>query len=212
MATPTKRRNFTEDDDVMLLRQVSLEMPFQARRGHVMERWADVASALEMADDFRRSDIDAKRACNRFMLLLDAHRKANNQSQRASGVAEDVSEKTVLLDDLLASYDDIKGAEAQRADETRHTAEQMEAMGSQVRAEALVSLGKRKRDKDADDAAQADLQFQREKFETEVEERRLDRQLLAEQLGRQQQSMAEQFRQQQQSFIELMKLVVEKSN
>ncbi|KAF0706783.1 hypothetical protein AaE_013950 [Aphanomyces astaci] len=150
-------------------------------------------------------------------------------SPKERPVLRDVSEKTVLLDDLLASYDDIKGAEAQRADETRHTAEQMEAMGSQVRAEALVSLGKRKREKDADDAgtgggkfmnvftlmheqAQADLQFQREKFETEVDERRFDRQLLAEQLRRQQQSMAEQFRQQQQSFIELMKLVVEKSN
>ncbi|ETV87367.1 hypothetical protein H257_00966 [Aphanomyces astaci] len=78
MATPTKRRNFTEEEDIMLLQQVTLEMPFQARRGQVMERWAEVASGLNTADEFRRTDIDAKKACNHFILLLDAHRKDNN--------------------------------------------------------------------------------------------------------------------------------------
>ncbi|ETV82891.1 hypothetical protein H257_04666 [Aphanomyces astaci] len=203
-------------------------MPFQARRGQVMERWTEVASGLNTADEFRLTDIDAKKACNCFILLLDAHRKANNQSQQASGVAEDVGEKVVLLDDLMAAYDDVKGAKARRAEANRHAAEQMEAMGSQIRAEALESLGKRKRDKDGDDTAtgggkfktvftlmheqaQADLEFQRTKFETEVNERRLDRQLLAEQLRQQQESMAEQFRQQQPSRIALMKLIVKKS-
>ncbi|ETV69900.1 hypothetical protein H257_14499 [Aphanomyces astaci] len=164
MATPTKRRNFTEGEDIMLLRQVTLEMLFEARRDQVMERWAEVASGLNTADEFRRTDIDAKKACNHFILLLDAHRKANNQSQQASGVAEDVGEKVVLLDDLLAAYDDVKGTEARRAEANRHAAEQMEAMESQIRAEALESVGKRKRDKDGDDTVTCGASFWQNNF------------------------------------------------
>ncbi|ETV90210.1 hypothetical protein H310_14954 [Aphanomyces invadans] len=143
MSTQTKRRNFTEQEDIMLLRQVSLEMPFQTRHGQVMERWAAVASALQGSGEFTRDDIDAKRACNRFMLLLDGHRRINKESQRASGVSEEVGEKTILLDDLMVAYDDTKVVEAQLADETREAADHAEAMGSFIRAEAMKSMGPR---------------------------------------------------------------------
>ncbi|RHY23505.1 hypothetical protein DYB32_009166 [Aphanomyces invadans] len=113
MSTQTKRRNFTEQEDIMLLRQ------------------------------FTRDDIDAKRACNRFMLLLDGHRRINKESQRASGVSEEVGEKTILLDDLMVAYDDTKVVEAQRADETREAADHAEAMGSFISAEAMKSMGPR---------------------------------------------------------------------
>ncbi|KAG9402459.1 hypothetical protein AC1031_007072 [Aphanomyces cochlioides] len=140
MTTPSKRRNYTEEEDVMLSRQVALEMPFQARRGLVMERWGAVASALMTCDAFRRREIDAKKACNRFLLLVEAHRKYNKESERASGISEDLSEKTLLLDDLVAAYDDAKSAETQRCDEQKLAAEQAEVSGQLVRTEACKLL------------------------------------------------------------------------
>ncbi|KAG9408815.1 hypothetical protein AC1031_020658 [Aphanomyces cochlioides] len=150
MTTPSKRRNYTEEEDVMLLRQVALEMPFQARRGLVMERWGAVASALMTCDAFRRREIDAKKACNRFLLL---------ESERASGISEDLSEKTLLLDDLVAAYDDAKSAETQRCDEQKLAAEQAEVSGQLVRTEALQALGKRKRQNDDDEGSTSNGRF-----------------------------------------------------
>jgi hypothetical protein len=216
MSNSGKRRNFTNEDDVMLLRQVSLEMPFQARRGLVMERWASVAAALHGSNEFSRPDIDGKKACNRFTLLLDMHRRSDNDAARASGVEEDVDEKTVLLDDLLAAYDDSKLADARRAEDQRDAAEHVAAMGQQIRLEAMESMGKRKRGKDDDDGgsgggkfmkmftllheqSQAELQFQREKLEKELEEKRLERQVLTDQI-----------RQQNETMTMLLKAVIEK--
>ncbi|KAG9398792.1 hypothetical protein AC1031_014110 [Aphanomyces cochlioides] len=104
------------------------------------------------------------------------------KSERASDISEDLSEKTLLLDDLVAAYDDAKSAETQRCDEQKLAAEQAEVSGQLVRTEALQALGKRKRQNDDDEGstsngrfmkvftqmheqAQADLQFQKEKFE-----------------------------------------------
>ncbi|ETV90062.1 hypothetical protein H310_15108 [Aphanomyces invadans] len=159
MAMPSKRRNFSDEDDIMLLRQVSLEMPFEARRGLVVERWNAVASALRESDEFSRLEIDAKRACNQIMLLLDAHRKHDKESALAPGVDEDENEKIVLLDDLLAAYDDAKRADLRRADESREAANHAEMMGSLVRAEAMEPLDQRKRKKDDDDASSGGGKF-----------------------------------------------------
>ncbi|RQM19844.1 hypothetical protein B5M09_000654 [Aphanomyces astaci] len=198
-------------------------MPFQARRGLVMERWNSVAASLRTAEDFSRSDIDAKRSCNRFMLLLDAHRKSDKQSERASGIDEEVTEKSMLLDDLLAAYDDAKNADLRRTEESRLAAEHVDAMGSLVREEALHSLGKRKRDKEDDDGtsgggkfmkmftlmheqAKADLEFKKEKLEKEREERRQE----LEERRIERQVLMEQNRQQQESMIMLIKMLMDK--
>ncbi|RHY92366.1 hypothetical protein DYB37_013717 [Aphanomyces astaci] len=82
----------------MLLRQVSLELPFLARHGLIMEKWATVVWALVASDEFTRTDLDAKKANNRFNALIDGHRKHNNEAERASEVSEEVSEKVLLLD------------------------------------------------------------------------------------------------------------------
>ncbi|ETV81645.1 hypothetical protein H257_05272 [Aphanomyces astaci] len=100
----------------MLLRQVSLELPFLARHGLIMDKWATVAWALVAADEFTRTDLDTKKANNGFNALVDGHRKHNNEAERASGVSEEVSEKILLLN----------------------------AFFLKVRDEAMMSLGKRK--------------------------------------------------------------------
>ncbi|RHY25499.1 hypothetical protein DYB32_008282, partial [Aphanomyces invadans] len=175
-----------------------------ARRGLVMDRWNDVTSALRESSEFSQPEIDAKRACNGFMLLIDAHRNYDKASAQVSGVDEYVNEKILLLDDLLAAYDDAKNADQRRADESRELANHSEAMGSLIRAEAMESMGKRKRKNDEDEwvpsdgklmrvitlmqeQAKAELDFQRERMQKEMEERRfeleerrMERQLMAE--------------------------------
>ncbi|RHY12245.1 hypothetical protein DYB36_008790 [Aphanomyces astaci] len=107
MSTPVKSR-FSEYEDVLILREVNARLPFKAKRGLVMVGWAAVAEAVASQEEFSRPGFDAKRAQNRFILLLDGHRNRDDESMRASGVAEDCSEKSQLLDELSSVYDDWK--------------------------------------------------------------------------------------------------------
>ncbi|ETV93827.1 hypothetical protein H310_12389 [Aphanomyces invadans] len=68
MSTPVKRRNYTEEQDLMLLRQVALDMPFLERRGLIMDKWGSLAAVFAARMDFGRPD--CKKACNRFSALL----------------------------------------------------------------------------------------------------------------------------------------------
>ncbi|KAG9410825.1 hypothetical protein AC1031_018849 [Aphanomyces cochlioides] len=148
MATAHKRRNFSDNEDILLLRQVTVDMPFLAPRGRIMEKWTSLAKNLAALAEFDRPDFDAKKASNRFNALLEAHRKYNKHSERASGISEEVNEKLDLLDDLLAAFDDAKEEEAQRNEATKKNLDHDENLGSIVHDEALKSLGKRKKEDD----------------------------------------------------------------
>ncbi|RHY38404.1 hypothetical protein DYB34_008750 [Aphanomyces astaci] len=65
METPQSRRVFNNKADVMLLRQVNADHPFQAKKGEV-KSWASVANQLAGQDDYGRPSFDAKKALNRF--------------------------------------------------------------------------------------------------------------------------------------------------
>ena len=113
-----------------------------------MERWTAIARKLAATVEFGRPDFDAKKATNRFNALLEAHRKLNRESAQASGMFEEVTEKTELLDDLLCAFDDAKEAEIQRIEDTKKKQENDEQMGLVVRDEAMQAMGKRKRTED----------------------------------------------------------------
>ncbi|ETV71278.1 hypothetical protein H257_13416 [Aphanomyces astaci] len=231
MTTPVKRRNYTDEEYLMLLRQVSLELPFLARRGLIMDKWTAVARALVASDEFTRTDLDAKKANNRFNALIDSHRKHNKYSERASGVSEEVSEKVLLLDDLLAVFDDAKDEEAKRVVSTQKANQHIENLGSIVRDEAMMSLGKRKQACDVEGAvgggsnkvvkmmailneqAKSDLEFKKEKYNSEIEERRQDRELLLGHIRQQNEAMQKQqelMQQQQETLLKLMSAIINK--
>ncbi|ETV89759.1 hypothetical protein H310_15412, partial [Aphanomyces invadans] len=127
--------------------------------------------------------------------------------ERASGVSEDESEKTRLLDDLVAAYDDAKEEEAQKAALQKKSLEDSEQVGHIIREEAMLSLGKRKKARDDEgsgrggnskvvrmmammhEQVKADMEFQRIKHANEMEERQKDRELFAQQIRHQQESM-----------------------
>ncbi|ETV70313.1 hypothetical protein H257_14013 [Aphanomyces astaci] len=206
MTTASKRR-FTEEEDVMLLREVNARMPFRARRGAVMDAWAEVAAALLSHEDFDRSVFDAKRAHNRFTLLLEGHRGDNRESMRASGVDEEYSEKMQLLDELLSTYDDNKAEKRGRLEEAQREADRIESLGKTVREEALQSLGKRRLAQDGEgssgggggklfkimsmiqDDNKAKLEIRKLQYEKDLEERQKDRDVLIEQSRMQHEAM-----------------------
>ncbi|ETV65065.1 hypothetical protein H257_18152 [Aphanomyces astaci] len=190
MSTPVKNR-FSEYEDVLILREVNARLPFMAKRGLVMVGWAAVAEAVASQEEFSRPGFDAKRAQNRFTLLLEGHRVRDDESMRASGVAEDYNEKSQLLDELSSVYDDWKKRDKLRLEDVMREAERVETMGATIREEAMQSLGKRKKidqvDGDAGggnnggtlakmmkmmhDDNNAELEFRKYQYEKDQEER-----------------------------------------
>ncbi|CAK4080848.1 unnamed protein product [Aphanomyces euteiches] len=150
--TPTKRRKFTDHEDVMLLRQVNAERPFEARRGEVMKVWSSIAQKIENDGDFERPGFDAKKAQHRFDVLLKHHRAFDRESMLASEIDQNYDEKLQLLDELLSSVDDCIMEERDRAETATSDAKREESEGERIRNESLSSLRKRKKTEDnADD-------------------------------------------------------------
>ncbi|KAF0709185.1 hypothetical protein AaE_012947 [Aphanomyces astaci] len=208
MQTPNKRRLYTEQEDIMLLRQVNAERPFEAKKGEVMKVWGLVAKALADHEDFARPQFDAKKAQNRFSAVMDNHVHYNRESARASGVAETYDERIALLDELLAAFVDAKEQEKKRLVNDANKVDQSEREGEYIRNEAMNSLGKRKHQECDDDGEkasgsgsrftkittamqeeskaerglrQSELEFRKFQLEVEREERQKDRELAAEQ-------------------------------
>ncbi|RHY46223.1 hypothetical protein DYB26_009595 [Aphanomyces astaci] len=102
MSTPFKRRQYSELQDLMLLRQISDDKPFLARHGRIMEAWESVARALAAQVDFDRPHFDGKKAQSRFTILLRDHRDNNSAPMRAVSACtgEDSAEKMDLLEDI----------------------------------------------------------------------------------------------------------------
>ncbi|KAG2833694.1 hypothetical protein PC129_g19241 [Phytophthora cactorum] len=60
VSTPQRRKNYSEEDDVTLLRQVLLDRPFAKPRGKVMPHWDTLAATLVASPAFARSKLSGK--------------------------------------------------------------------------------------------------------------------------------------------------------
>ncbi|KAE8913992.1 hypothetical protein PF005_g1548 [Phytophthora fragariae] len=101
-----KRRNYSEEEDVMLLRQVLGDRRFEARRGKITGAWDALAAKLVAEDSFPRLKLSGKNAQSRFDKLVKTRRQENEESMAPSGVSEEESEKALLLDELIELVDD----------------------------------------------------------------------------------------------------------
>lgn len=104
---------FNDNDDILLLKQVNASRPYRAGYGKVMAAWSDLASVLvsqakRNVTTFRPTHVDGKAVQSRFIKLIKDHRKFNVASERKSGSSEEESELTILLDDVMADYDDFQ--------------------------------------------------------------------------------------------------------
>ncbi|KAG6952728.1 hypothetical protein JG688_00013154, partial [Phytophthora aleatoria] len=108
MAEPTKRKNFSEAEDAMLLKQTIADEPYTQEHGKVMEQWEKLADALVASPDFSHKNLTAKTAQNRVNAHIAAANNKNTTAKRLSGVAESHSEKDLLLDELSLPMDECK--------------------------------------------------------------------------------------------------------
>ena len=133
MPTPSKRRVFTDREDVLLLTQISAESPHLARRGTIMDVWESVARNVASLAEFDRPLFDGKKAQGRFHILMKEHRSKSAASERASGASEEVTEKVVLLDNLRSQVDDKEEADAINVSALAEEAERVEESAAYIR-------------------------------------------------------------------------------
>ncbi|ETV64590.1 hypothetical protein H257_18529, partial [Aphanomyces astaci] len=124
MANTDKRRNWTPEEDVVLLIQVAADLPFAAYKGQVTKSW--------------------------FTALVDEHRKFDMASAKLSGVDQEELEKHTLLDDLLPLLDEVKSTAASKRVKMEDDKDKVEQGGMLVREMAMQTM-KRRSDVDNDE-------------------------------------------------------------
>ncbi|KAE9024780.1 hypothetical protein PR002_g11374 [Phytophthora rubi] len=138
MAESTKRRNFPEEEDVMLLKQALADEPFRHEHGKVMDAWNALAATLAACPDFLRKNLSA------------TAQKKNSESARRSGVTESHTEKDFLLDELLSKLEDSNIEKANKKKIKAEKAPAQESAGEAIRRLAVERL-KRKREDERDE-------------------------------------------------------------
>ncbi|KAE9066613.1 hypothetical protein PF005_g28217 [Phytophthora fragariae] len=119
MAEPTKRKNFSEAEDVMHLKQTIADEPYLQEHGKVMEQWEKLAEALVACPDVSRKNLSGKIAQNRVNALI---------------------EKDELVDELILRMDEMKAEKAakKKAREEKNAAS--ESVGETIRRIAVERL------------------------------------------------------------------------
>jgi hypothetical protein len=167
--------------------------------GEIMPRWDAIATTLGEGEDFDRV-VDGKKLQSRFNLLVEKHRKANKESMALSGVDEDESETTKLLDEMVELIDDKKATQAEKKDKKKVEEAKAEAAAETIRTAAMQTCKKRKADDKNNETSRSgpnamidlmkaelevdktvrlqELAFKRAKAEKEAEERDMDRKLM----------------------------------
>ncbi len=134
-----KRRNWSPEEDIILLIQVAADRPFAAEKGQVTKAWQALADTLVASDQFDRV-VDGKRVQNRFLTLLEEHRKFDAESAKLSGVDQEESEKHVLLDDILPLFDDAKALASSKRSLVVDEKEKIDQGGLLVREMAMKTM------------------------------------------------------------------------
>lgn len=158
-ASVQRRKRFSEEDDMLLLTQVNVDLPFATGYGKMMAAWERLAAQLRTLPSFKTSTISGKTCQARFNKLLDKHRTWEASSKRKSGVDESETSRIKMLTELSTLVADhariVKdkqlAAEAQQQDK--------DASGAVCRELACSRLARAKRkrsEEESSDEAAAD--------------------------------------------------------
>ncbi|KAG9405096.1 hypothetical protein AC1031_004202 [Aphanomyces cochlioides] len=146
-----KRRSWTLEEDIVLLKQVVAEAPFAAGPRRLTDAWTALAETIKTCDGFTR-EVDGKKCQNRFLSLCEAHKTFNRTSARLSGVNEDEDEKIQLLDNVLELVDEAKAVDQSKSAQAKEDQMKIEEDGHYIRDMALQSLGKRQKKDETSDS------------------------------------------------------------
>ncbi|CAK4066777.1 unnamed protein product [Aphanomyces euteiches] len=128
-----KRRNWTLEEDIVLLKQVVAKAPFAASPRRLTDAWTALAETIKTCDGFTR-EVDGKKCQNRFLSLCEAHRTFNRTSARLSGVNEDEDEKIQLLDNVLELVDEAKAVDQSKSVQAKEEQMKIEEDGHEYSA------------------------------------------------------------------------------
>ncbi|RQM29331.1 hypothetical protein B5M09_002019, partial [Aphanomyces astaci] len=175
MQTPNKRRLYTEQEDIMLFRQVNAERPFETKKGEVMKVWGLVARAesarasgvaetyderIALLDELLAAFVDAKEQ-EKKRLVNDANKV--DQSEREGECIRNEAMNSLGKRKHQECDDDGEKASGSGSRFTKITT----AMQEESKAERGLR--------------QSELEFRKFQLEVEREERQKDRELAAEQ-------------------------------
>jgi hypothetical protein len=135
-----RRRNYSEEDDLILLRQVVADLPFEAQRGGVIEAWDGVVARVLSDPSFGIRSATGKSAQARFNKLVERHRQRDRAALLASGVEEEYGEREQLLDELTSRLDEHARSERERSDAERARLERLATAEDVVREQALTHM------------------------------------------------------------------------
>ncbi|RHZ04704.1 hypothetical protein DYB37_012181 [Aphanomyces astaci] len=199
MPPTEKRRNWTCEEDLVLLIQAAADQPFAADKGGVTKAWQALADTLMGCEHFDRV-VDGRRVQNRFTALVEEHRRFDKASALLSGVCEEEKEKHVLLDDIVSLLDDQKVIAAAKKNDTASEDKDKVEQGALIVRDVAMRTLKRRKDCELDEpkrksptenrrnslaaaieaegerelaVREKELEFQRFKFEAELKEREL---------------------------------------
>ncbi|RLN72159.1 hypothetical protein BBJ28_00005982 [Nothophytophthora sp. Chile5] len=134
---PHGRKNYNADDDTALLRQVQLDRPFEKARGTVMQHWDALAATLVASPTFSRAKLSGKNAQSRMNQLVFAHREKMKNAELLSDVSEEVTERDMLLDELVELLDDSKRTQEGKRQEKQKMRERDEGASLVARRVAM---------------------------------------------------------------------------
>ncbi|CAK4438718.1 unnamed protein product [Aphanomyces euteiches] len=138
-----KRRNWSAEEDLVLLRHVAADRPFAAEDG-VMKAWQNLADTLSKCDQFTRC-VDGRRVQNRFTALVEKHRRGDIESAKQSGVSEEEDERRMLLDDIIPLLNDLKAEADSKLTKEKEEKLKIDEGASLIREKAWKLCAREKR-------------------------------------------------------------------
>eukprot|EP01137_Pigoraptor_chileana_P018658 Opistho-2@78492 len=110
---------FTDDDDVLLARQVCADRPYLVeRRKGIMKKWDDIAEKVKLASINARKNMLVGRSCrDRMTFLLRNFERSENEDLGESGKGgSEPGELEELLSEVKEMVDDAKTSEQAKND------------------------------------------------------------------------------------------------
>eukprot|EP00123_Amoebidium_parasiticum_P015034 comp22750_c1_seq1/m.35492 comp22750_c1_seq1/g.35492 ORF comp22750_c1_seq1/g.35492 comp22750_c1_seq1/m.35492 type:complete len:233 (-) comp22750_c1_seq1:217-915(-) len=181
-----KQFRFTVNDDIKLLREVIVQMPYKEGHGGKKKSWENVATML--VD--QGLEVTARRCQEHADMLLYQFSKHDGDISKKSGTAEEHAEKQQLLLELSEMVDEIKQQKSlskRGLDQSAMDSDYGGGMGT-VDSQSYFREKRARRDKELElrkesvalerarlEFEREKMQFERWKFQEELEERRRDR-------------------------------------
>ena len=212
---------WTEDHDVILLREILASDLFSFKKGSVArgERWESIAEKLNQVKTLSFHLKDKRAVRDRWVLLQKKYKAKMHEEETASGISvDDMSEIDVLLEELVRkeeSLNKVGDAQSRKQKEGKSKAED-------IRQKALERYSETKKRKSTENGDECEekpkrqsarteplVEFMQEKVKTERELRQQELDLRRLEQEQNQQVMVNVLQQQQQTNQAIL-LVIQK--